>query len=51
MEKLKALHCKCLKMAGRPWPFDYRLEKETLVPQMKAQNMLKKKAIESHNCG
>lgn len=39
MKKLKALHYKYVKMARRPWLFDYKLEKETLVPQMKAQNM------------
>lgn len=41
MENLKALHSRCLKMTRRPWPFDFRLEKQTSVPQTKALNMQK----------
>lgn len=42
MEKPQALHGKFLNTVGRLCPFDHRLEKETLVPQMKAQSMQQK---------
>lgn len=39
MEKPQELHGKCPNTVGRLCPFDHRLEKETLVPQMKDQSM------------